>query len=248
MGYRSFSKNIIYGIIIMPCGTLEEINPSMNGFGEEHASDKVKEKLEKSAENHDPMELMAQVNNTESIKEYVLGHQILMNMEQKLENDELEVKPSKLKGAGEGLYTNVTIPANNILAFYPLDLIQDLDNPAVFYEDGKEVRLEYNENNIEKVANGDYTIRMNNYRIISNKGFKPNQLYCGNLLNDRGYAPNKPYKPELNNCRFEALNIVSNRLIKAGEELCVSYGKNYWYNDIKDGKSRDDEIKDKLSE
>ena len=71
MGYRSFSKNIIYGIIIMHCGTLEEINPSMNGFGEneEHASDKVKEKLEKSAENHDPMELMAQVNNTESNKE-----------------------------------------------------------------------------------------------------------------------------------------------------------------------------------
>ena len=52
-----------------------------------------------------------------------------------------------------------------------------------------------------------------------------------------------PYRPALNNCRFEAFNVISTRDIKIGDELYVSYGHNYWYN-IEDKKdiSRHQEI------
>jgi len=185
------------------------------------------------------------MNEAVDIESYILGHQKLMNLDQKFDKNELEIKESKLKNGGLGLFTNVPIPANNILCFYPLDLIQDLNNPDTFYKNGEKTLIEQSEENKEKVYYGDFTIVMENYRIIAEAGLKKNHLYCGHMANDKGYNPQKTYKPQLNNCRYEALNIVSNRNIKIGEEIYVSYGKQYWYG-TKEGKekSRHLEIKD----
>ena len=59
----------------------------------------------------------------------------------------------------------------------------------------------------------------------------PNKCYLGHIPNDRAYHPQKTYKPSLNNCEFQGLNVVSLRDIKAGEEIFVTYGKDYWYNE-----------------
>jgi len=221
----------------MPCGKLEQINPSMNGMGEEHV---IEDKDEEAKET------MKKVNEANNVLEYLLGHQKLMDIEQKFEHNELEVKPSKLKGGGKGLFTNVSIPKDNILCFYPCDIIQDTITPHIFYKNGEKTLLEHNAENIKKVEDGDYNIRIEQYRVVSDESTKKNELYCGNFINDRAYHPKKAYKPVLNNCRFEAMNIVSNRKINKGEELYVTYSAGYWYNMLDSGRSRDEDMKEQL--
>jgi SET domain-containing protein len=209
----------------MPCGKLEEYNPSMNGMNEDHViDDKVEDLLDVEE---------AICNDKEKAKEeilkYCLGHQKLMNQDQKLLKNELEIKKSKLKHGGLGLFSNVFIPKDNILSFYPIDILQDLEDPDTFYENGEKVKKEFTEENKRIIYNGDYNITMPPYRIIALEGKKENELYHGHFLNDRAYHPKKSYKPELNNCRYEALHIVSNRDIQKGEELYVTYGESYWF-------------------
>jgi hypothetical protein len=178
--------------------------------------------------------------------DYIFGHQKIMLETQEFKHNELEIKESKLKNGGLGLFTNVFIPINNIICFYPCDLVQNMKNPNIFYKEGKIIQMELNEINKKLVYMNDYSINMDHYRIIPDIE-QTNKVYCGHMANDRGYHPLKTYKKELNNCRFEALNIVSNKDIQKGEELCVSYGSNYWYN-INSAKniSRHDEIKNNL--
>ena len=86
------------------------------------------------------------------------------------------------------------------------------------------------------------------FRIISLPNYRNNK-YLGHLLNDKGYKFGKIYKPQLNNCKYDknGLSIISTRDIKEGEELYVSYGKQYWYdNNLFIGKSRNQIIKENL--
>ncbi len=163
--------------------------------------------------------------------EYLIGHQ--KYLQNKTELEELSVKQSKLKNAGQGLFTNIDIPKNNIICFYPVKLMQDLEFPDLFYKDGvaEPFTPELNKKNKQLIYNSDYNIQLHPFRIITDDYIPDNQIYLGHIANDRGYHPEKTYKPQLNNCRFEGMNLVSCKDIKAGEELFTTYGKNYWFND-----------------
>ena len=52
----------------------------------------------------------------------------------------------------------------------------------------------------------------------------------------------KIYKPNLNNACLHNLRIISLKNIKAGEEITVAYGKDYWYSKHKNGFSHHDII------
>ena len=163
--------------------------------------------------------------------EYLIGHQKFMM--EKQEVPELCIKDSKLKNAGKGLFTNIDIPKNQVVCFYPVKLIQDLEFCDIFYKDGngEPFTPEKTQENKELVFGGDYNLNMYPFRLITDNFIPPNKCYLAHLPNDRAYHPDKTYKPQLNNCEFEGLNLVSKRDIKAGEELFVTYGKDYWYND-----------------
>jgi len=164
--------------------------------------------------------------------EYIIGHQKFLQNDCEIE--ELEVKDSKLKNAGKGLFTNIDIPKDNVICFYPVKLIQDLEFPDVFYKDGEPTPFtpDKTEENVQLIYNSDYNMNIEKFRIITDNYIPKNQIYVAHIPNDRAYHPDKTYKPQLNNCRFEGLNLVSTREIKAGEELTTTYGKQYWYSDF----------------
>ena len=100
----------------------------------------------------------------------------------------------------------------------------------------------------------EYAISYYNTTIIALPSYRNNK-YLGHLINDKGYKFGKIYKLQLNNCCFDdnGLDIISTRDIKKGEELYVTYGKEYWYgiNNIDrsgfTGKSKNEIIKEKLN-
>lgn len=163
--------------------------------------------------------------------EYLIGHQKFLKNNEEI--SELSIKQSKLKNGGNGLFTNVPIPKDNVICFYPAKLIQDLEFPDLFYKDGDEKPFtpEPNTENKNLIYNSDYNIVMYPFRIITDNYIPNNKVYVGHILNDRAYHPDKTYKPHLNNCRYEGMHVVSTRDIKAGEELYITYGKQYWYKD-----------------
>ena len=185
----------------------------------------------------------------QQIIEYCCNHQ--KNMKEVFKCPRLEVKQSKLNQAGNGLFTNEPIKANTIICYYPCNVFYNMQDPEVFYKEGelmKEGIKGFTHDEIWKVYQGDYNLNILPYKIVCYDGSPyPNELYAGHFTNDRGYNPKKRYKEHMNNRRFEALNIVASRDIKAGEEIYVSYGQAYWFDlvDMKE-KSRHMEMKEKL--
>lgn len=174
--------------------------------------------------------------NTKHNIEYFLRHQ-------KLENNEdigvcnLEIKESKIKGGGMGVYTKKEIPVNCFVTYYsPTYLLWGGNGPKKnmrIYTNNKIIK-DYNQIVDICLKNKEYMINYQNLEIISEPGYR-NKQYLGHLLNDKGYKTGKIYRPLLNNCSFDdkGLSIISTRDIKKGEELYVSYGKEYWnYNKI----------------
>ena len=99
--------------------------------------------------------------------EYLVGHQKFMMEDQKV--DELSIKDSKLKNAGKGLFTNIDIPKNQIVCFYPVKLIQDLEFHDIFYKDGngEPFTPEKTEENKKIILASDYNMNMYPFRLIS---------------------------------------------------------------------------------
>lgn len=180
--------------------------------------------------------------------QYLKDHQKNMNLESKpLEIYNLEIKESKIPNSGLGLFTKCNIPKHSIICYYPCDII-NVPEEEKYYENGEEVNINnIPEDKTKKIYNGDYNLNLPPYIIVAWEGERNNKMYVGNFMNDKGYKPNKIYKSSLNNCGIQGLDVISLRDIKAGEELCYSYGKSYWY-DRKEGidYSRNQLIKDKL--
>ena len=68
-------------------------------------------------------------------------------------------------------------------------------------------------------------------RGMGDTTFINNKVLCGHMANDRGFNPYKEYKESLNNSYFYLGDVWSARDIEEGEEIYVSYGKQYWYGD-----------------
>ena len=181
---------------------------------------------------------------------YLVKHQELERQE--LERQEgdiepfLEIKESKIKGTGNGLYTTKFIPKNSLVTYYSPTYIISGDNKI--YTDNKIITDKVIIMDILKTY-GEYSIKYYNTKIIGLPGYRSNK-YLGHLINDKGYKPGKIYKPHLNNCTFnckKGLAILSTRDIKKGEELYVTYGKNYWYSNVMfQGRTRNEMIKEQL--
>ena len=158
-------------------------------------------------------------------------------------NNNLEIKQSKIKNTGNGVFTKVDIQKGQIVTIYsPSYIIVD---KKVYTPDNeiitdiaiiKDLHSKYK----------DYDIRYYNTTIMAIPHFR-SPKYLGHLINDKGYKLGKIYKSQLNNCQFynNGLEIISTRDIKAGDELYVTYGKKYWYDILVEiGKSRNEIIKE----
>jgi hypothetical protein len=167
---------------------------------------------------------------TEQQFEYLMDHQ--KNMAEKslpLEKYNLEVKESKIKGAGLGLFTKCKIPQHSIICYYPCDVITapEVDK---FYELGEEVNKDkYSEEEIQRMKYGDYNFNLDPFVCVTTEGFKTNKMYVGNFMNDKGYNIKEDYKITNNNVTIQGLDCVSLIDIEAGEELYYGYGKGYWF-------------------
>jgi hypothetical protein len=121
---------------------------------------------------------------------------------------QLYLKKSLLPGAGKGLFTKVEIPKGTVIVEYK-GKVTTWD--AIKHEDGKNGYLYY----------------VNSKRVINAKPF-PKAF--GRYANDaagrvrvKGLRNNSEYIEKKKRCF-----IKSTRKIKVGEEIFVSYGREYW--------------------
>ena len=121
---------------------------------------------------------------------------------------QLYLKKSNLPGAGKGLFTKKDIPKGTVIVEYKGRIHTWAD---IKHEDGKNGYLYY----------------INSKRVIDAKPFKK---ALARYANDaRGWSRTKGLR---NNSEYiekdKRCFIKSTRKIKAGEEIFVGYGKEYW--------------------
>ena len=157
--------------------------------------------------------------------------------------EDIEIK--EVKGKGKGLFAKKAIKKNTLITLYPVHFI------IKFNKDKKdEFALCNNLYNIEDYENAnnlseciEYYLQVTkDYYIMGDPKHYKNMDLIGHFCNDKGYHPKKTYKPDLNNSALHNLRIISLRDIKAGEEITVAYGRDYWYNKDKTGESAHERI------
>lgn len=173
---------------------------------------------------------------------YFKKHQQLESETKDTTLNDLEIKQSKIKNTGDGLFTKVDIKKGQVVTIYSPSYMM-IDNKV--YTPDNEIITD--KKIIEDIYSKyrDYSIQYYNTIIIAIPHFR-SPKYLGHLINDKGYKFGKIYKPQLNNCKFfkNGLEIISTRDIKAGEELYVTYGKSYWYEGSGIYKSKNEIIKE----
>lgn len=157
--------------------------------------------------------------------------------------EDIEIK--EVKGMGRGLFAKKPIRKNTLITLYPVHFIikYNKDKKDEFALCDKLYnREEYSDaNNLAKCI--DYYLKVTkDYYIMGDPKHSENMDLIGHFCNDKAYNPRKTYKPEKNNCALHNLRIISLRDIKAGEELCLTYGKDYWYSKGDDGFSKHEKI------
>lgn len=171
--------------------------------------------------------------------QYYKHHQMLEQKSKGKELLNLEIKESKIMKSGKGVFTKIDIPKGSTITYYSPEYI--FTNECIYTHD----KIIKEKDKILEIFNKyeDYVIRHYKTLVIgSDMYISPD--YVGHLLNDKGYKFGKRYKPELNNCMFDQLKLVSTRDIKKGEELYVNYGTEYWYQTLSGkNESRNDIIK-----
>lgn len=146
--------------------------------------------------------------------------------------DKVYLKESKIHGVG--VFANKDFDIGEAITIYPAHYIFKVNEYSIF--------------NIENELTCnfmDYRYDIdNNISIIGNPDLKNNMMLVGHLCND-GYKHNftisnkknkKLYNTKskyANNstylkCDNDIVNIISIKKIKKDEEICVSYGFNYW--------------------
>jgi len=156
--------------------------------------------------------------------------------------DDLEIK--NVKGKGKGIFTTKPIKKGSLITLYPVHIIIKYNNNKDDeYAVADKLYDEDEYNNIDKLKHCiDYFLKVTDeFFIMGDPQHIINEDLIGHLCNDKGYHPKKCYRANLNNSCIHNLGIYSLRDIKAGEELCVAYGKEYWYNN-KNGDSHHEKI------
>jgi len=162
--------------------------------------------------------------------------------------EDIELKT--VKGKGKGLFAKKNIRKNTLITLYPVHFIvkynRDKNKKNEFALcDNLYDREKYDTaNNLAECL--DYYLQVNEeYYIMGDPKHYKNMDLIGHFCNDKGYHPKKTYKPDLNNAALHQLAIISLRDIKAGEEITVAYGRDYWYKKDSTGFSQHDRIQKK---
>lgn len=118
-----------------------------------------------------------------------------------------------------GVFTNIKIPKDTLITFYPFDGLEYLITGEFI--------------GIRKFG---YGLLLNNNFMIYGNPKNQNKCTLGHLLNDGVYYKNIS-KTEYNNsnnyncvfnCLYDIPCVFSSRIINKGEELTVKYGFEYW--------------------
>lgn len=142
----------------------------------------------------------------------VVGHETIVpaNIET---NEFTIIKPSRIPGAGMGVYSVKFIPANTIVGEYKGKFLTD--------------------DEYWKLVNTDqwhYVMGLDECSYKFTNGIKYIDGRFGNFTTRINYAPT-----EYQNVRFQKIceapfvNVIATRDIEAGEEIYVDYGPNYIY-------------------
>jgi len=125
------------------------------------------------------------------------------------ENEYLYIKPSQIKGAGQGLFTSMDIYKGEIIAYYKGEHLDD---------DEAKRRADANED--------QYFVVLLDGSILDAK----NTECFGRYANDAEGIPGSGFK---NNAKIslddnDDVCLVATKNIKADEEIFLPYGKKYW--------------------
>jgi len=189
---------------------------------------------------------MTELSEDECFKR-VAEYMDIVNQNLKVERDMIEIKKSTVYDSN-GLFAKTFIPEGELIVHYPPNIVSFGEHIYTC----KDLYKHLDQKDVEELAE-----RCDDYRVCVNIGDKPvwvwadpqfknNANFIGHMINDRGYKQKKIYKPELNNCRFNGLDIISTKDIKAGEELGLTYGSGYWYTSYNNKPSRNVRIKNKI--
>lgn len=174
-----------------------------------------------------------------------------------LKYNNVELRNSNIHGMG--LFATCDIPKNKIVTLYPAHSVSLINYKEKQRRDltlkGSNKFIE----NIDYYQNiyslGEYNTIFGYYEITGDPNQIDNKLFIGHMLNDGigNIFEDIPYEElkedlelceqifdeyeneKINNCDIKILTnnpigcIVTNRSIKAGEELLTQYGLQYWY-------------------
>lgn len=159
---------------------------------------------------------------------------------------------------GKGVFANCDIAKNSLITLMPNHIMWFNHNfwyHPIYYKDKIKKKDFYDK---KKKIFGIYSINCYNVEICGDPKFKNDTAYMGHLIND-GIGPfhqlikhdkekrnrqiQKIYSDEKVQAKtnvdficwknYPGIYVKSNKNIKKGEELLVSYGKNYWYDQYK---------------
>ena len=143
---------------------------------------------------------------------------VVLSRGQSPDEKNLEIRPSGIPHAGNGVYTKVAIPKGAYLGAYTGEFITDKE-----YQRRLDANL------------WQYMMGLLDCATPHTGGITTIDGINGNVFTRMNYAP-----PEFQNVKFEKIceapfvRIMALRDIAAGEELWVDYGPNYRYDFMKD--------------
>ena len=166
-----------------------------------------------------------------------------------VELDLVEIKKSSIHG--NGLFAKTDIKINDLITFYPGDIVKYYPN-GDGHIDGHNV-MRFNSNRFENkfgktygssFNNNDYAYDINNkYTLIGNPLFINDTNYMGHFINDGAKCSSDIKSQKIynkisyikSNCKFYNLKgdlhvaIIATKDISAGDELFIMYGIGYWH-------------------
>jgi len=160
-------------------------------------------------------------------------------------DDLFEIKESKLKDAGLGLFTKNAIPKHVPIVKYPIHYLVKLEGEASEMAWARGL-YDFKENKdavIHSQTLKDYSVSIcEDIGAFGDPAFTNNKTLCGHMCNDRGFHPDKKYNDKLNNAILYLGDVWSIKDIGEDEEIYVSYGEAFWDSRYLREKKMEDDI------
>ena len=124
--------------------------------------------------------------------------------------EHVKIKPSKIPGAGMGLFTTIKRPAHRLVASYSGELVSRKKNDY----------------------GGDYVIQLSNkppYKYVDGRKTSSSAGRFSNMARrgDKGVRNNAHLAPDYKH-PGQAKVVSNNKAIPANREVFTSYGRSYW--------------------